>query len=150
MTFWPRFPICRNHLGNLVEVKDMLTSRPAPSTEFRGGSCLDSQIGWRPNIFKVLPGCIKAYSKTPIHLQSDGGGICVGMGWRWVAGMGGRDGWARNVFPFPLFVATWRDLSTIFRYFALFASIFRYLPVIFWCFQIFADIFRYLSHFPIF
>ena len=51
ITFWPRFPISRNDLGNWVEVKDMLTLRPAPSPEFRGGSCRDSQIGRRPHIY---------------------------------------------------------------------------------------------------
>ena len=43
-----------------------MTLRPAPSTEFRGGSHCDSQIGWGPHIFKVLPGCITTDSKTPI------------------------------------------------------------------------------------
>ena len=64
MTFWPRFAISRNDRGNLVKVEDMFTLRPAPDTEFRGGSCCDSQIGWGPHIFKVLPGCITADSKT--------------------------------------------------------------------------------------
>ena len=66
MTFWPRFAISRNDLGNLVKVKDMFTLRPAPGTEFRGGSCCGSQIGWGPHICKVLSGCITADSKTPM------------------------------------------------------------------------------------
>ena len=66
MTFWPRFAISRNDLGNLVKVKDMFTLRPAPGTEFRGGSCCGSQIGWGVHICKVLSGCITADSKTPM------------------------------------------------------------------------------------
>ena len=50
----------------------MDTLRPAPSTEFRGGSCRDSQIGWRPHICKALPGCIIAHSKTPVNLHTTG------------------------------------------------------------------------------
>ena len=53
-----------NFLGNQAEIKDISTLRPGPGTEFRGSSCSDSQIGWGPHIFKVLPGCIKAHSKT--------------------------------------------------------------------------------------
>ena len=34
----------RNDPGNPVEVKNMFTLRPAPSTEFEGGSCCDSQV----------------------------------------------------------------------------------------------------------
>ena len=72
-TFWPRFAISRNDLGNLVKVKDMFTLRPAPGTEFRSGSCCGSQIGWGPHICKVLSGCTTADSKTP-------------MAWAWVLG----------------------------------------------------------------
>ena len=69
----------------------MLTLRPAPSTEFRGGSCRDSQIGWRPHICKVLPECIKAHSKTPMHLHTVGWRrVWVGCGWSW--GGDGRSG----------------------------------------------------------
>ena len=66
MTFWPRFSNSRNDLGNQVKVKDISTLRPVPSTEFRGGSCCGSQISWGPHICKVLPGCIKTCSKTPM------------------------------------------------------------------------------------
>ena len=66
MTFWPRFQSSSNDPGNGVEVKGIFTLRPAPRTEFRGGSHCDSQIGWGPYIFKVLPGCITADSKTPM------------------------------------------------------------------------------------
>ena len=59
----------RNDLGNQAEVKDTSTLRPAPSTEFRGGSHCDSQVGWGPNIYKVLPRCITAHSKTPTNLH---------------------------------------------------------------------------------
>ena len=69
LTCWPRFPISRNDLQNQDEVKDISTLRPAPSTEFRGGSCCDSQIGWGPHICKVLPRCITAHSKTPTNLH---------------------------------------------------------------------------------
>ena len=69
----------------------MLTLRPAPSTEFRGGSCRDSQIGWRPHICKVLPGCIRTHSKTPMNgngLILDWGlkvgtRLAVGLSWDW-------------------------------------------------------------------
>ena len=65
MTFWPRFSTSRNDLGNQAEIKDISTLRLAPSTEFRGGSCCGSQIGWGGHIFKILPRCIPAHSKTP-------------------------------------------------------------------------------------
>ena len=70
MTFWPRFPISRNDLGNWLEVEDMLTLCPIPSTEFRGGSCRDSEIGWRLHICKDSPGCIIAHAKTPVNLHT--------------------------------------------------------------------------------
>ena len=90
MTLWPRFAISRNDLGNWVKVKDMFTLRPAPSTEFRGGSCCGSRIGWGPHICKVLPGCIITHSKTPINIHvtvlhsglgTGVGGVGMGMGW---------------------------------------------------------------------
>ena len=64
LTCWPRFSICRNDLGNQAEIKDISTLRPAPSTEFRGGYCCGSQIGWGGHIFKAKPvicscGCLK-------------------------------------------------------------------------------------------
>ena len=127
MTFWPRFPISRNDLGNWVEVKDMLTSRPALSTEFRGGSCHDSQIGWRPHIRKGLPGCIIAHSKTPANLYTTGlaGDWCecagvgteVGSGWD-VVGMGGGDGCAWNCIQFPLFSDMFCCFPLYFRMFS--------------------------------
>ena len=66
MTFWARFYGSRNDLGKQVKVKYILTLRPVPGTEFRGGSCSGSQISWGPHIGKVLPGYIKRRSKTPI------------------------------------------------------------------------------------
>ena len=69
MTFWPRFSFSRNDIRNQVEIKIFFDLRPAPSTEFRGGSRCDSQIGWGPHICKVLPGCIITHSKTPINLH---------------------------------------------------------------------------------
>ena len=94
MTFWPRFPISRNEPGNCFEVKDMLTSRPAPSTEFWRSSCRHSQIDWRPHICKVLLRCIIAHSKTPVNLHTKYrfGGTDVD-----VLGMGGGHVWAWNV-----------------------------------------------------
>ena len=59
------FVISRNDLGNLVSVEDMFDLRPAPSTEFRDGSCYDSRTGWRRHICKVLPVCIIPHSETP-------------------------------------------------------------------------------------
>ena len=44
----------------------MFTLRPAPGTEFEGGSQCDNQIRREANICKVLPGCITADSKTPM------------------------------------------------------------------------------------
>ena len=44
----------------------MFTLRPAPSTEFEGGSQCDSQIRWGAHICKFLPGCLTADSKTPM------------------------------------------------------------------------------------
>ena len=115
MTFWPRFAISRNDLGNWVKVKDMFTLRPAPSTEFRGGSCCGSQIGWGPHICKVLPGCIITHSKTPINIHvtvlhsGQGTGDWGGVGWGWGWGGDGDWGWGiGNVRYFPL-------LSVIFR-----------------------------------
>ena len=35
----------QKQLGHRVEVKEILTLRPAPSTELQGRSCCDSQIG---------------------------------------------------------------------------------------------------------
>ena len=101
MTFWPRFAISRNDLGNWVKVKDMFTLRPAPSTEFRGGSCCGSQIGWGPHICKVLPGCIIAHSKTPINIHvtvlHSGLGTEVGWGWGWGWGWGGDGDWGWGI-----------------------------------------------------
>ena len=92
-TYRPRFSFLRNVSENRVKIKDVFISRPAPSTEFRRGSCCHSQIGWRPYICKVLPGCVITHSKTPqeyTYCSSalgtwDRGG--VGMQWGWV-GMG--------------------------------------------------------------
>ena len=69
MTFWPRFSFSRNDIRNQVEIKDLFDLRPAPSTEFRGGSHCDSQIGWGHHICKVLRGCIMTHSKTPTNLH---------------------------------------------------------------------------------
>ena len=91
LTFWPSFAIFKNDLGNWAKVKDIVTLRPATSTEFRGGSCCGSQIGWGPHICKVLPGCIIAHSKTPVNLHTAGlAGTSVDvLGWGW----GGDRGW---------------------------------------------------------
>jgi hypothetical protein len=66
MTFWPRFQVSRNDLGNFVEMKDMFTLKPAPGKEVQGGPCCSSQVDWGPNICKALPGCITTDSKTPM------------------------------------------------------------------------------------
>ena len=66
LTCWPNFSISTHDLGNESEIKDISTLRPGPGTEFRGGSSSDSQIGWGPHIFKVLPECITADSKAPM------------------------------------------------------------------------------------
>ena len=119
MTFWPRFAISRNDLGNWVKVKDMFTLRPAPSTEFRGGSCCGSQIGWGPHICKVLPGCIITHSKTPIniHVTVLHSGLGTGVGW---GGDGDGMGWG-------LGMGDWECLlfSVSVRYFPLISVICR-------------------------
>ena len=70
LTYWPRFSISRNDLGNQAEIKDISTLRPAPSTEFEGGSGCNSQIGWGPHVCKVLAGCISVHSRIPINLHN--------------------------------------------------------------------------------
>ena len=72
MTFWPRLAISGNELRNLVKVKEMFNLRPAPATEFQGGSCCGSQIGWRLDIRKILAGCTRTYSKAPRNTHSTG------------------------------------------------------------------------------
>lgn len=69
LTFWPRYSFWRNDLGNGVKVQDMLTLKPAISTEFRSDSHCDRQIVWRPHVCKALHGCIRTHSQTPIHLH---------------------------------------------------------------------------------
>ena len=69
MLTYTRFSISTNDLGNQAEIKAISTLRPAPSTEFRGGSHCDSQIGWGHHICKVLRGCIMTHSKTPTNLH---------------------------------------------------------------------------------
>ena len=59
----------RNEPGDLVEMEDIFILRPASSTEFRAGSCCDSEVGWGPRMCKVLPGCIIAHSQTPTHVH---------------------------------------------------------------------------------
>ena len=80
----------------------MLTLRSAPSTEFGGGSCRDSRIGWRPHICQVLPGCMISHSKTLVNLHTTGlpgdwcgcAGVGMEVGSAWdVVGMGGGHGW---------------------------------------------------------
>ena len=102
----------------------MLISRPALSTEFRRSSCCHSQIGWRPNICKVLPGCIITHSKTPqeyTYYRSalgtwDWDGVRMWRGW---VGMGagndscGRD-WRLKILSLPsgfTLEAFWMDLG---------------------------------------
>ncbi len=89
LTFWPSFAIFRNDLGNWDKVKDIVTLRPATSTEFRSDSCCSSQIGWGPHICKVLSGCIIAHSKTPINLRT----TCI-VRPPLRPGVGVRTGWA--------------------------------------------------------
>ena len=50
-----------------VETARFETLRPAPSTEFRGGSCYDSQISWGHRFCKVLQERVETHSKTPIR-----------------------------------------------------------------------------------
>jgi hypothetical protein len=56
MTLWPRLSTSRSDIGNGVEVEDMFTLRPAPSTEFQDGC--GSQVGWGAHVCKVVPGCM--------------------------------------------------------------------------------------------
>ena len=73
MAFWPRLAFFRNDPHNCVNIRDLFTSRLAPSTGFRGSSCCDSQISWRRRIRKVLPGRTISHSKTPINLLAQFG-----------------------------------------------------------------------------
>ena len=66
MTFWPRFKFSKNDPGNRAKTKDVLTLRPAPSTELGGCSKRHGQISWGAHIWKVLTGRITAASKTPM------------------------------------------------------------------------------------
>ena len=98
LAFWPRFLFSKNARGNQVKLKDMLTLRLAPMTECQGGSRCDSQIGWRPYVCKVLPGCITAHSKTPtnVHITGLNWGLGTGVEWGWGEDgvrMGGGWGW---------------------------------------------------------
>ncbi len=56
----------------------MFILRRAPGTELEGGSQCDSQIRWEAHICKVLPGYVKADSKTPMgeHVTLNYIGIC--------------------------------------------------------------------------
>jgi len=46
-------------------VEQIGTLRPAPRTEFRGGSCCGSQIGWRGHIYNFLQGYVKHILRHP-------------------------------------------------------------------------------------
>ena len=89
MTLRPSFSLSRNDPGNQVEIKDMITLRPAHRAEFQAGSRCDRQIGWKGHIYKILPGCQTLNSKTPMkgHAlvldlgQNVGTRLAVGMGW---------------------------------------------------------------------
>ena len=65
LTYWPRFSISRNDLGNQAEIKDISTLRMAPSTEFRGGSCGGSQIGWGPIFAKFCHDALQLILRHP-------------------------------------------------------------------------------------
>ena len=65
-----------------MNVEEMFSFRPAPSTEIRSDSCCHSQIGWRRHVCKGVSGCIITHSKKPLnsHLKD----------WeRWEWGLGG-------------------------------------------------------------
>ena len=63
------------------------------SAGFRCGPCCHSQIGWRYNICKVLPGCVITNSKTHQEYTNTGCGW-DGLGWVRRMGMGGGGlGW---------------------------------------------------------
>ena len=93
-TYGPRFSSLRNVSENGVEIKDVHTSRPAPSTEFRRGSCCHCQIGWRPYIFKVLPGYVITHFKIPQEYTYCRSALGT---WDWdrvgMVGMGGDGCW---------------------------------------------------------
>ena len=113
MTFWPRLAISRSDLGNWFKVKDVFTLRLAPSTEFRSGSCCNNNCLRRPNICKVLPGCLETHPEKPINLQlKDWGLRSGGVGWgrEWEWGLGDWDIRYFLRFPgsVPLFSANFR------------------------------------------
>ena len=87
--------IPRNESGSRVKIRDVLTSRPAPSTEFRRGSCCHSHIGGRHYICKVLSACVITHSKTPLQYTCHGEletGAEVGRGRVGMGGDGVGDG----------------------------------------------------------
>ena len=47
-----------------VETRHFETLRPVPRTEFRSGSCYDSQISWGHHFRKVLQERVETHSKT--------------------------------------------------------------------------------------
>ena len=86
LTCWPSFSISRTNSGYQAEIKDISTLALAASTKIRDGACCDSQIGWRPHICKVLPGCIMKDSEISIGVN-----ISVLV---WGLGLGSDEDWA--------------------------------------------------------
>ena len=91
MAFCQTIAHSRNELGNWVKFENMFTSTPGPCTAFRGGSCCDTEIGWKHNICNVVARCTTTHSKTLKKLHITGlagdchgwGGVGMEMGWRW-------------------------------------------------------------------
>ena len=94
MAFCQTIAHSRNELGNWVKFENLFTSTPGPSTAFRGGSCCDTEIVWKPNICNVLARCITTHSKTPktiLLLQVWQEIVMDGLGWEWRWGGGGDE-----------------------------------------------------------
>jgi len=72
LTFRPRSYICRKSSRLQVEEKDIRAFRPAPSTEFRGGTCCGSHLGWGAYLQNLSRG-VETHSKTLTReIQSQG------------------------------------------------------------------------------
>ena len=60
-----KVPVVQELLMKSRQYQGFGTLRPAPSTEFRGGSCCASHFLWGAIFAFLLPGGSETYSKTP-------------------------------------------------------------------------------------
>ena len=138
----------KNDLGDWVKIKDMSTLRTAPTTEFQGGSCCDSRIGWKPN--DALQDIL---GHPPIYIlrTGDWGGVWSGWGrverglgrdWtRKAKGWGGNGDWGLGMGPGDWEYAI---ISSNFSDCPLFSNVFYnllFIPVILWNSPLFVILF---------